>query len=204
MSRLAPRRDWWARFLHSYLREVRERRLAKKQVHPSRVTAQQHGNEWELVHPRCAEERQDDLEEVQSMIDAGEMEVAVDELRWLLEECGDFISGHYVLGQLALLEDDFGLARGHFGYAFRTGLKALGGTEKFHHPLPYAREANREFLEAGKGLAWCLFQLGKKKIGKEVVGQLLKLDPADPLGVAAWRNGLPGAPSKSSADDPQG
>ncbi len=161
--------------------------LSKKPAHATSVTARRAADDrWELIHPRCATEREADLEEVQGMIDAGEVEVAVEELRWLIEECSDFITGHYLLGQLALLEEDFGLARGHFGYAFRIGLKALGGADRLQHPAPYDLPANREFLEAGKGLAWCLHQLGKKMIALEVVGQMLKLDPSDALGVTAW------------------
>ena len=74
--------------------------------------------EYELVHPRCAVERADDLEEVRKMIDAGEVDVAVDELRWLLSGCSDFVDAHRLLGELALSENDLPLARAHFGYAY--------------------------------------------------------------------------------------
>ena len=42
------------------------------------------GQAWELLHPQCAGDRAEDLEEVQKMIDAGEAEIATDELRRLL------------------------------------------------------------------------------------------------------------------------
>jgi hypothetical protein len=138
---------------------------------------------WELVHPRCARDRHDDLEEVRKMLDAGEADVARDECRWLLEACSDCLDAHRMLGEIALGENDLPLARGHFGYAFRLGAKALeqAGTRG---PLPYRVEANRAFLESGKALAWCLMQLGKPEMAAEVVELLLACDASDPLGVA--------------------
>jgi hypothetical protein len=147
---------------------------------------------WELVHPRCAREREDDLEEVSLMLEEGETEIAIDELRWLLSGCSDFIEGHKLLGMLALSEfNDLRLARGHFGYAYQCGVKALRQA-KAAGPLPYQLPANQSFYEAGKGLAHCLRELGKITMAREVLDQLLKLDPADPLGLAALRATLEG------------
>ncbi|HWB08329.1 MAG TPA: hypothetical protein VG826_03860 [Pirellulales bacterium] len=142
---------------------------------------------WELVHPRCALERGEDLEEVQQMLDAGEIDVAIDEMRWLLNGCSDFVAAHRMLGEQALADGDLKLARGHFGYAYEIGLSAFpaGGLDA---PLPYRLPANRPFLEAAKGLAWCLHELGKLKLAVRVVEQLLKLDPADPLNVRTWQD----------------
>lgn len=140
---------------------------------------------WELVHPRCAQERMDDLEEVHQMLAAGETEIAVDELRWLLDGCGDFIAAHRLLGELALADGDLKLARGHFGYAYEIGLSAL--PLPFEGQLPYRLAANQALLEAAKGLAWCLHELNKPKLARRVLAQLLRLDPADPLGVQAWQ-----------------
>src|SRR5688500_15334726 len=64
------------------------------------------GKSYELVHPPCVRERSEDLLEVQAMLAAGEMEVAADELRWLLEDCRDFIEAHKILGELAAAEGD--------------------------------------------------------------------------------------------------
>ena len=137
---------------------------------------------WELVHPRCARDREDDLEEVRKMIDAGEVEIATDECRWLLSGCSDCVEAHRILGEIALGENDLPLARGHFGYAFQLGTKALNQAGS-KGPLPYRIPANQGFLEAGKGLAWCLKQLDKREMAAEVVEQMLKCDPSDPLGV---------------------
>src|SRR5262245_42144351 len=89
-------------------------------VGASRVTTDG-GPAWELVHPRCALARADDMDDVRQMVEHGETEIAVDELRWLLNGCSDFIDAHRLLGELALGAEDFPLARGHFGYAFRLG-----------------------------------------------------------------------------------
>lgn len=135
---------------------------------------------FELVHPRCARQRAEDIEEVQKMLAAGEFEIATDELRWLLDGCSEFIAAHKLLGELAMLEEDVKLARGHFGYAYRIGRKALPAAG-LRGTLPYELPANRDFYEAGKGLCWCLRELGKTEMAQEVVTDLLQLDPSDPL-----------------------
>ena len=137
---------------------------------------------WELVPPRCAGEREDDLAEVREMIAAGETEVARDELRWLLEECHDLLEAHRLLGEIALAEDDLPLARGHFGYAVRIGQLAIGRSGG-PRPVPYRLPANQAFHESGKGLVWCLLKLGKRDLAVEIVEQFTACDPADPLGL---------------------
>ena len=116
------------------------------------------------------------------MIDAGESEIAVDELRWLLNGCSDCLDAHRLLGELALAEGDLPLARGHFGYAYKLGVDAYrqAGAKE---PLPHRLPANQAFHESGKALTYCLGQLGKREMAAEVVEQLLTCDPTDPLGV---------------------
>ena len=137
---------------------------------------------WELVHPRCAGDRTEDLEEVQAMIAAGEIEIARDEIRWLLEGCHDFIEAHKLLGELAYAERDLPLARGHFGYAFRIGQQAIerAGNPR---PVPYRLPGNKPFHEAGKALALCLLELDRQDLAIAVVEQMLSYDAIDPLGV---------------------
>lgn len=114
------------------------------------------------------------------MIAAGEFEIAQDELRWLLDGCSEFIVAHKLLGELAVLDDDVKLARGHFGYAYNIGRKAIP-KEGLRGTLPYELEANRDFYEAGKGLCWCLREMQKAPMALDVIADLLKLDPSDPL-----------------------
>jgi hypothetical protein len=137
---------------------------------------------WELVHSRCAKARREDMEEVQTMIAAEEYEIATDELRWLLAECHDFLEAHKLLGDLALVESDFKLARGHYGYAYQIGLKAIDAAGAISS-LPYRHEANRAFFDAGRGLVRCLEKLGKKRMAQDVAVRLLQLDGGDPLGL---------------------
>ncbi len=137
---------------------------------------------WELVPSRCAAERADDIAEVEAMLTAGELEVARDELRWLLEDCHDFLDAHRLLGEIALLEGDISLARGHFGYAFRLGQRAIERAGK-SALVPYSLPANRSFHESGKGLVHCLVQLDKREVAVEIVEFLLRCDPSDPLNV---------------------
>lgn len=150
------------------------------------------GRGWVLVHPRGALERAEDLEEVREMLEAGEADVAVDELRWLVGGCSEFIEAHGLLGEVALAEGDFALARGHFGFAVQLGFKALERA-KVGGPLPYGQPANRAFLEAGAGLATSLAKLGMMEKAVELVDRLVKLDPSDPLklraGLDAVRSG---------------
>lgn len=141
------------------------------------------GDGWVLVHPRCARDRADDLEEVREMIEAGELDVAIDELRWLVGGCSEFIEAHALLGELALATDeDVALARGHFGVAVQLGLKALERA-KAAGPLPYGQPANRAFFEAARGLVWCLGKLGVFDKAEELAARVAKLDPRDPLEV---------------------
>jgi hypothetical protein len=135
---------------------------------------------WELVHPRCARTRQEDIEEVEKMIAAGEMEIAQDELRWLLSECHDFIAAHKMLGDVALAASDFRLARGHFGYAYQLGTQAIDRCGKVDS-LPSDRPSNQPFFAAGHGAVTCLLKLGKRGLAKEIAERLLKLDPRDLL-----------------------
>jgi hypothetical protein len=122
------------------------------------------------------------LEEARKMLEAGEVDVARDECRWLLAGCSDCLEAHRILAEIALAENDLPLARGHFGYAYRLGIEALkraGVTG----PLPYRLAANRSFFESAKGLAWCLRRLGKSEMAAEVVSSVLACDPSDSLGI---------------------
>jgi hypothetical protein len=139
------------------------------------------GRSWIFVHPRCVRDRAEDLEDVQPMIEAGELEIAVDELRWLLSGCPEFIAAHVLLGELAVaLHNDLPLARGHFGAGYQLGLQTLRRS-KMPKPLLYSQPANRPFFEAGRGLIWTLEKLGKRGMSSEILDTLLELDPSDPL-----------------------
>lgn len=116
------------------------------------------------------------------MLEAGEFDVARDECLWLLQGCSDCMEAHYLLGEIALGDNDFPLARGHFGYAFQLGNKAVQRT-RGASPVPYRLAANKIFHESGKALVYCLLQLGKPEMAKEVIDALLWADPDDPLAV---------------------
>lgn len=145
------------------------------------VTLRRAAGGWELVPPRCAKDRAEDLEEVHSMLELGETEVAVEEIRWLLSECPDFIDAHRLLGELALTDEDLTLARAHFGYAYTAGNRAI--PQQLDGLLPHALAANQPFFESAKGLVFCLVQLGKQEMAEEVAARMLQLDPDDPLGI---------------------
>ena len=138
---------------------------------------------WELVYPASVERREEDMEEVRAMLDAGEIDVAVDELRWLLSGCRALLEAQKLLGEVALADNDLPLAQAHLGYAVEMGLAAIRGEKGFTGPLPYSRAANQPLFEAGKGLAWCLQQQGDARAAADVIRQLLELDPSDPLGL---------------------
>jgi hypothetical protein len=142
------------------------------------------GKSWVFVHPRCARDRAEDLEEVQMMIEAGEMDVALDELRWLLSGCSEFIAAHVLLGHIARDTGDLPLARGHYGAGYQLGLQSLRRA-KMPKPLLYSQLANQSFFEAGRGLVWSLEKLAKPQMAEEVMSTLIELDPSDPLHVRA-------------------
>ena len=140
------------------------------------------GASYELVYPASVHARDEDMEEVRAMLKAGETEIAVEELRWLLGGCHELLEAHQLLGKIAVEAGDRELARAHLGYAFQLGADALpkSGLER---PLPHANPANRAFHEAGAALVRILLELEETNKAKEVVLQLLALDPADPLGL---------------------
>lgn len=151
-----------------------------------RLVRAKSGGGWVLVHPAEAREVAEDLDEVRSMIAAGEAEVAIDELRWLLEVCHELVEGHFLLGKLAVEElRDVPLGRAHFGAGFQMCEQAI---KRAGNPAPVLalHPANRPFFDAGRGLAWCLNELGKREMALEVVQRLLACDPADPLGLRSW------------------
>ncbi|MGL4513342.1 MAG: tetratricopeptide repeat protein [Lacipirellulaceae bacterium] len=156
-----------------------------KAAKPGAVAVQQTAGVWAFVHPREVDERAEDLAEVREMIEAGELDVAVDELRWLLSACSDFIEAHAMLGELAVeMTEDVELARGHFGYAFQLGERALDRTGK-PRPLPGAHPANRAWFEAARGLAWCFEKLGRPTDADGVLAIVRRCDPSDPSGVGS-------------------
>lgn len=128
------------------------------------------------------------------MIDAGEVEVAIDELRWLLDGCSDFVAAHRLLGELAMTDGDLRLARGHFGYAYNLCISALP-PQGLPGPLPYRFPVNQGFFEAAKGLAWCLHELDRRELALGVLEQMLNCDPTDPLGVRGWQTQWKSEPS---------
>lgn len=140
------------------------------------------GTLWEIVQPRCARKRRDDIDEVEAMVEAGETEVARDELVWLLSECPDFLEGHVHLGLIALEEDDAKLARGHFGRAYELCLKAIEAAGN-PAPLPHDLPGNQPFYEAAKGLVHCLLDTGRRPMAEAVCKRIQPLDPRDPLAI---------------------
>jgi len=116
------------------------------------------------------------------MIAAGETEIARDELRWLLDECHAFIEAHALLGDLALTENDFKLARGHYGYAYQLGLRAIEQATDATS-VSGNNPANQPFFHAGQGLVRCLVKMGKRGLAQDVAKRLLQLDSTDPVGL---------------------
>jgi hypothetical protein len=135
------------------------------------------GNRFAFQPPVCAFDRQEDIDEVQKMITDGELEIARDELLYLVSDCRGFLEAHNLLGELALEEEDISLARGHFGFAYEIGLDSL--PPGFRGILPAKREYNRAFFLAGRGLARCLIARGQHKEGRDVLVQLAKFDPQE-------------------------
>jgi len=140
------------------------------------------GDVYELVYPRSVADRADDMEEVRKMLAAEETDVAEDELRWLVGGCEALLEGHKLLGRIAAGEENWELARVHFGYAYQLGLDAAKKA-RLRGTLPYARAANRDLHEAGRSLVESLLKLQQRELARHVIDQLLAWDPSDPLDV---------------------
>jgi hypothetical protein len=167
-----------------------KKRPSRKPAGPSRNSVSfersRSGQGWTLTHPACVREGAEDLDEVREMIASGEHDVAIDELRWLIETCTDWIEAHYLLGKLAVeAQGDASLGRAHFGFGYQLGERALRRAGN-PTPVPAMHPANRPWYDAGRGLAWCLNELDKRDMALEVVDNLLRCDPSDPLGVRTW------------------
>lgn len=137
------------------------------------------GNRFALQPPVCAVDRAEDLDEVRNMIAGGELEIARDELLYLVSDCRGFLDAHNLLGELALEENDISLARGHFGFAYEIGLDSLPAG--FRGILPAARDYNRPFFLAGRGVARCLIARGQRAEGREVLEKLSRFDPREEI-----------------------
>ena len=143
------------------------------------------GRGWVFVHPRGARERAEDLEEVREMIEAGETDVAIDELRWLVERLQRIHRGPRAVGRA-------GTGRGRLRARPRT-LRLRGAARPQGAPAgegelarsPYSQPANRAFYEAGRGLATSLVKLGMTEKAVDLVEDLVRLDPSDPLKLRA-------------------
>lgn len=108
---------------------------------------------------------------------AAEGEIARDELLYLVADCRGFLEAYLQLAELALEEEDIGLAKGHFGFAYETGIEAL--PPHFRGTLPVKEGYNRHFYAAGRGLARCLVAKHEMTKAREVLEQLLRFDPAE-------------------------
>lgn len=124
------------------------------------------------------------------MLEAGETEIATDEIRWLLSGCAEMLDAHVMLGQIAVVEhNDVQLARGHFGFAFQLGEKALRQAN-CQGPLPGDRVANAPWYEAARGLAWCFEKQGESRRADEIAGIACRFDPSDPAEIRAMLDDL--------------
>lgn len=132
-----------------------------------------------FLAPICARDRQEDIAEVREIIAGDELEIARDELLYLVSDCRAFLEAHNLLGELALEEGDVRLAQGHFGFAYEIGLQSL--PEGFRGKLPARREYNSEFFLAGRGLARCLIARGQRAEGRQVLEQLARFDPEEKI-----------------------
>jgi len=135
------------------------------------------GNRFAFQPPVCARDRNEDLEEVREMVAAKELDIARDELLYLVSDCRGFLEAHNLLGELALEDKDLSLARGHFGFAYEIGLDSL--PKGFAGVLPAGIDYNRAFFLAGRGLARCLIAGGKRAEGRDVLQQLARFDPQE-------------------------
>jgi hypothetical protein len=116
--------------------------------------------EFELIHPTKVEETREDYDEGIELWKEGDPESARDALRYALSACHANLWAHVALGRIALADfRDPSLARGHFGYAFELGQRAL--PRDFSGRLPADRPANQPFYEALDGLVECLKALGQ-------------------------------------------
>ncbi len=119
-----------------------------------------------------------DYEDAIELWKAGDPESARDALRYVLSASRDNLWVHSALGGIALESRDFALARGHYGYAFELGIRAI--PRGFQSRLPRDRAANRPFYEALEGLAKSLDGLGKSQDAQALRAEGRSLETGTP------------------------
>ena len=135
------------------------------------------GNRYEFQAPECAIDRELDLDEVREMRLEHEEEIARDELLYLVADCRGFLEAYLQLAEIALEEEDIGLAKAHFAFAYEQGIETL--PLHFKGTLPVKSGYNQHFFAAGRGLARCLVAKNVPGKAREVLDQLLRFDPAE-------------------------
>ena len=115
----------------------------------------------------------------------GRNDIALDELRWLLSGCSEFIAAHVLLGDLA--RDTGDTAAGPRALRRRLPARPANASPRENAEAAACIRSSpiSPFFEAGRGLVWSLEKLGKPQMAEEVVATLCELDPADPLRLRA-------------------
>jgi len=142
-------------------------------------------NCYEFDLPRSVMDRKDDMDDVRGMVKHDEIDVAIDELRWLLSDCPQLMEAHALLGILASefddpTPDDVELALAHLECALDIGRTALN-FRRLQAPLLCDRPTNRPFFQAGLTMIRLLRSQGKKDAADRLLQELIRLDPKLPL-----------------------
>ena len=150
------------------------------------------GMDFEMVHPREAEEVMPDYEEGMDLWREGDPEAALEALRFALEGCRYSLWVHCGLGRIALEEaKDARLAQGHFGYALELAERAI--PPGFRGRLPRDRPANEPAYQAIEGLAAAMDALGADAKAADLRSTARR-----------WENGPPGAAKSPAQTNPEG
>jgi hypothetical protein len=140
---------------------------------------------YEFELPRSVMDRKDDMDDVREMVKHNEIDIAIDELRWLLSDCHEMMEAHALLGILASefddpTPDDVELAIAHLECALDIGRAALNN-RRLQAPLLYDRPTNLPFFQAGLAMIQLLRSQGDKQAADQLLQELIRLDPKLPL-----------------------
>jgi tetratricopeptide (TPR) repeat protein len=128
---------------------------------------------FELTHPPCVAEREDDYAEAMEVWRSGEPEEAREILRFALEGCGDNLWIHVALGRLAEQMGDDALAQGHYGYAVELARRPVERLAP--GSLDPGLKANKPFYDACAGLAAVLERKGERAAAEAIRGLARRL-----------------------------
>lgn len=137
-------------------------------------------SEWEFAWPGEVLNQMDKFDLGCEYLDAGDLKKARQVFNGILKECPFFIDAYNHLAAVEWDSGNIAAAENYYFKAYEIGRSVLPGD--FRGKLPWGWIDNRPFLRSLHGLALVKLRRGDAGTARELLIQLVKLDPDDHLG----------------------